>query len=488
MSSFFKTKGIVKMKTSKITIKSLFGISEQQINGNSIEITGQKGAGKTSVLDAIRYCLTNRSNRDWIIKEGENEGEIIVETDSGLTIDRKARTNKADSININENGNRITKPETFLKSIITPLQLNPVEFTQMTKQEQNRAILDLIDFQWDMNWIKEQFGEIPQGVDYEQNILQILNDIQSENGVYFQSRQDINREIRNKKAFVEDIAKDIPSNYQAEKWKNYDLSSKYEELMKIRDRNNKIERARAFKDSYDNKLRGIEATREMEISSAEKAIAVEKDNLNSTIARLKAEIKACEDKLLTIDDKLQDKVKIANSNYDVAKAKLDSDIGVAEQFISLPITPVDDLQNEINEAEKMMKHLNEYFRMTSMQSEIAELKEVSEAYTEKIELARELPGEILETATLPVEGLTVKDGIPLINGLPISNRSDGELLELCVDIAIHNPSGLQIILIDGAEKLDDISRKKLYEKCKDKGLQFIATRTTNDSELLVTEL
>lgn len=481
-------KGIVKMKTSKITIKSLFGISEQQINGNSIEITGQKGAGKTSVLDAIRYCLTNRSNRDWIIKEGENEGEIIVETDSGLTIDRKARTNKADSININENGNRITKPETFLKSIITPLQLNPVEFTQMTKQEQNRAILDLIDFKWDMNWIREQFGEIPQGVDYEQNILQILNDIQSENGVYFQSRQDINREIRNKKAFVENIAKDIPSDYQAEKWKNYDLSSKYEELMKIRDRNNKIERARAFKDSYDNKLRGIEATREMEISGAEKVIANEKDNLNSTIARLKAEIKACEDKLLTIDDKLQDKVKIANSNYDVAKAKLDSDIGVAEQFISLPITPVDDLQNEINEAEKMMKHLNEYFRMTSMQSEIAELKEVSEAYTEKIELARELPGEILETATLPVEGLTVKDGIPLINGLPISNRSDGELLELCVDIAIHNPSGLQIILIDGAEKLDDISRKKLYEKCKDKGLQFIATRTTNDSELLVTEL
>ena len=476
------------MKTSKITIKSLFGISEQQINGNSIEITGQKGAGKTSVLDAIRYCLTNRSNRDWIIKEGENEGEIIVETDSGLTIDRKARTNKADSININENGNRITKPETFLKSIITPLQLNPVEFTQMTKQEQNRAILDLIDFKWDMNWIEEQFGEIPQGVDYEQNILQILNDIQSENGVYFQSRQDINREIRNKKAFVEDIAKDIPSDYQAEKWKNYDLSSKYEELMTIRDRNNKIERARAFKDSYDNKLRGIEATREMEISGAEKVIANEKDNLNSTIARLKAEIKACEDKLLTIDDKLQDKVKIANSNYDVAKAKLDSDIGVAEQFISLPITPVDDLQNEINEAEKMMKHLNEYFRMTSMQSEIAELKEVSEAYTEKIELARELPGEILETATLPVEGLTVKDGIPLINGLPISNRSDGELLELCVDIAIHNPSGLQIILIDGAEKLDDISRKKLYEKCKDKGLQFIATRTTNDSELLVTEL
>lgn len=476
------------MKTSKIKIKSLFGITEQEINGNSIEITGQKGAGKTSVLDAIRYALTNSSKRDWIVKNGESEGEIIVETDSGLIIDRKARTNKADSINVKDNGNRVTKPETFLKSIITPLQLNPVEFTQMSKQEQNRAILDLINFDWDMNWIKEQFGEIPQGVDYEQNILQILNDIQSENGVYFQSRQDVNREIRNKKAFVEDIAKDIPEGYQAEKWKNYDIASKYEELMKIRDRNNKIERAKAFKDSYDNKLRGIQATREIEISGAEKAIAIEKDNLNSTIARLKAEIKANEEKLLTLDDKLQDKIKVANSNFEAEKAKLISDVGVAEQYISLPITPVDDLQNEINEAEIMMKHLNEYFRMVSMQSEITDLKKVSDSYTEKINLARELPGIILESATLPVEGLTVQDGIPLINGLPISNRSDGELLELCVDIAIHNPTGLQIILIDGAEKLDDISRERLYAKCKEKGLQFIATRTTNDDELIVTEL
>lgn len=154
-----------------------------------------------------------------------------------------------------------------MKTIITPLRLNPVEFTQMTKNEQNRAILDLIEFEWDLNWIKEQFGEIPQGVDYEQNILQVLNDIQAENGVYFQSRQDINREIRNKRAFITDIAKDIPSSYDAEKWKNYDLSAKYSELMKIKDENSKIERARAFKDNYNNKIRGLEANKEIDISA-----------------------------------------------------------------------------------------------------------------------------------------------------------------------------------------------------------------------------
>ncbi|MCH5202743.1 MAG: hypothetical protein J1F17_06005, partial [Oscillospiraceae bacterium] len=124
----------------------------------------------------------------------------------------------------------------------------------------------------------------------------------------------------------------------------------------------------------------------------------------------------------------------------------------------------------------------------TMTTEVNELTKQSEEFSRKIQLARNLPGEILNNCTLPVEGLTVENGIPLINGLPISNCSDGELLELCVDIAIHNPCGLQIILIDGAEKLDDISRNRLYAKCKAKGLQFIATRTTNDDELIVTEL
>ena len=156
--------------------------------------------------------------------------------------------------------------------------------------------------------------------------------------------------------------------------------------------------------------------------------------------------------------------------------------------MNLSPEPTEELQDEINTAEEMIKHLNEYDRMTAMQSELEGLKAKSEEYTEKIELARTLPAQILETATLPVEGLTVENGIPLIHGLPVSNRSDGELLELCVDIAIQNPSGLRIILIDGAEKLDDESREKLYAKCREKGLQFIATRTTNDNELIVTEV
>ena len=473
------------MKTTKIKIKNLFGIIETELDGKSVEITGTNGTGKTSVIHAIKYGLTNQSDRDYIIRKGESEGEIIIETDTGLYIDRKKRRDKADYKSVKESGREVSGPESMLRELFTPLQLDPVAFIGMTKQEQNRIILDLIEFDWDLNWIKEQFGEIPSGVDYDQNILQVLNDIQAENGVYFQNRQDINRDIRNKRAFISEIAADIPAKYDADKWEHYDLGSTYRQLEQIREENSRIERAKAFKDAYSNKLRGLEAEKEIQITSEEKAIASERDSLTSSIERMKAEIKAAEDKLTGLDNKLQDKVALAESRYNEKKAKLDKDIEIADKYIDMKPVDCSGLQDEVNTAEKMKKHLNEYRRMKSLEQDVELLKAESEELTRKIELARSLPGQILETATLPVEHLTVENGVPLINGLPVSNLSEGEKLNLCVDVAISKPNNLQIILIDGAEKLSDENRNKLYEKCKDKGLQFVATRTTNDNELEV---
>jgi exonuclease SbcC len=476
------------MKTTKIHIKNLFGISETELDGRSIEVTGSNGVGKTSIIDSIKYALTNDSSRDYVIKNGESEGEIFIETDTGLTIDRKKRVNQADYKNIRQDGKPVQSPEAFVRELFTPLQIDPVKFTQMSRQEQNRIILDLIEFNWDLNWIKEKFGEIPQGVDYQQNILQVLNDIQSEKGVYFQARQDINREIRNKTAFISDIAKDIPQGFQAEKWEAYDLSEAYTKITKAQEYNSRIERAKLFKDSYDNKVRGFQAEMEIAVSNLKSAIAAEREQLTSEIERKKAEIKAAEDKLNSLSDKIADKTKIFESEYREKVAKLDSDIKVADEYTGKQLANISAMQAEVKTAEEMKKHLNEYKRMKSMQNELETLEEHSKALTSKIELARELPGEILKTATIPVKGLTVKDGIPLINGLPVSNLSEGEQLQLCVDVALSKPNSLQIILIDGAEKLSEKNRLALYEKCKEKGLQFIATRTTDSDDLEVTYL
>jgi hypothetical protein len=121
-----------------------------------------------------------------------------------------------------------------------------------------------------------------------------------------------------------------------------------------------------------------------------------------TIERLKAEIVAAEGQIASLDGKLSDKVKIAEAEYEAAKATLDSNLGVAGQYADK--TPVDtaSLLAEINNAEAMKKHLNEYARMKRMQLEVDDLQEKSDMLTEKIELARKLPGMILKEAKIPV--------------------------------------------------------------------------------------
>jgi hypothetical protein len=126
------------MKITKIKIKNLFGIKEYETDGKDIELLGKNGVGKTSVIDAIRYALTNKSDREYIVRNGENEGEILIETDNNIKISRKKRTEQVDYKSIKKDGREVGSPESFLRDIFTPLQLSPVEFMEMDRKKTKR--------------------------------------------------------------------------------------------------------------------------------------------------------------------------------------------------------------------------------------------------------------------------------------------------------------------------------------------------------------
>ena len=476
------------MNITKIKIKNLFGIKEYETDGSSLELSGKNGVGKSSVIDAIRYALTNKSNREYIVRQGETEGEILVETDTGLTIDRKARTTMADYKSVKQNGLEVKSPETFLRDIFTPLQLNPVEFMNMDSKQQNAQILDMIEFPWNMETIIGWFGEIPAWVNYEQNILSVLNDIQAENGGYYQQRQDINRDIRNKKAFIEEIGTSIPVGYQVEKWENAEVGEIYKEIERKQKENQEIQKAKQIIENRDNKIRKFEADRQISISALNTEISNREGQIDKDIVRLQEQLKALESEKNGLASKKADKLEVIYQTYQANIASFEAECKEYEKYIGAELWDTTELSKQAQEIEEMKSHINEYRRMQRLQDEVTELQEESQELTDKIEKARTLPGKILESCTIPIKGLTVQNGTPLINGLPISNLSDGQKMDLCVDVAIQKPNGLQIILIDGVERLASDMRETLYKKCKSKGLQFIATRTTDDPDLTVVEL
>ena len=476
------------MNITKIKIKNLFGIREYDADGKSIELIGKNGVGKSSVIDAIKYALTNKSDRDYIVRSGETEGEIIIETDTGLSIDRKCRTNQADYKAIKQSGVSVNSPETLLRELFTNLQLNPVEFLQMTKQQQNSIILDMINYDWNLNTIKEWFGEIPSWINYEQNILKVLSDIQSEKGEYFKTRQDINRDIRNKKAFIEDIAKTIPVKYDVERWEKANLGEAYKTIEAVKNRNNQISKAKILIQNQENTIRGIDADREIAISALNKEIDAEAKSINDSIVDLKHQIEMLEKQGKNLASEKEQKLKVIEAEHKEKIAQFETNLKAYEEYANAEIKDTTEMEQKVANAEEMKSHITEYRRLERLENEVDELKKRSDALTAKIEKARNLPGKILEECSIPIDGLTVVDGIPLINGLPVSNLSDGEKLNLCVDVAIQNPNGLHIILIDGIERLATDMRENLYKKCKEKGLQFIATRTTDDEDMTVIEL
>lgn len=476
------------MRITKIKIRNLFGISEYESDGRSTELIGTNGVGKSSVIEAIRYALTNKSDRKYIVRNGETEGEVLIETDSGLRISRKARTNQSDYKSVKNNGVEVNGPEAFLKDIFTNLQLNPIEFMEMTEKQQNAIILDMIEYDWDMGKIKEWFGEIPSWVCYDQNILAVLNDIQSENGEYFKERQDINRDIRNKKAFVEEIAATIPSGYSLEKWENASAGEIYQQIERIRKQNEEIQKAKTLFEERNSKIRKYDADREIKKAAITTEFANRRGQIEKDILKSQEQIKALQVELNGFDERIADKMNLVEQEYSANVAKYDAEVDAYKEYREKEVQDVSELVEEAATIEKMKSHINEYRRMQALQQEIKEMAEKSQTLTNRIEKARTLPGEILSNCNIPIAGLTVKDGTPLINGLPISNLSDGEKLDLCIDVAIQNPKGLQIILIDGVERLSTEWKNRLYQKCKDKGLQFIATRTTDDGKLTIVEL
>lgn len=409
------------MKVTKLKIKNLYGIEELDLDGKSIELIGSNGVGKSSVLDAIRLALTNNSKRKYIVKKGETEGSVYVELDNGITIDRKKRTDKSDYKSIKDaNGNDINSPESFLKDIFTPLQLEPVEFLSMSEQEQNRILLNLIKFDRDKKeFITEKFGEEINWVDYSNSILEILNEIQSKEGQYYQTREEINRNARNEQAIVNDIAKDIPENYDVEKWRNYTLSEKYDELNKKKDYNAKIDRAIAYKEDYNNKISQLNDKENAILAKINADKEQEKSKINAEIQEYENKIALLKKELENLDNKYLTQETQAKQETLTEKAKLDENIKVANEWASKNKEIVEVLESELRIAEEMKGHINEYDRMIEKQSHIETLVAQSKTLTDKIELARNLPGQILKEVEIPVKNLTVENGIPLVNSLPV---------------------------------------------------------------------
>ncbi|MEK4351300.1 hypothetical protein MKX41_10670 [Paenibacillus sp. FSL R5-0475] len=531
----------------RIELRNWLGIKELEVSPGKInKVDGDSGAGKTSLIEGLEKTLTNTSRRTEVISHGQKESELFVELTDGLQITRKVRTEKADYLKVKHDSKAVNSTEGFLRKLINGEIFRPIEFVKKDAKQQTEIILNMLQIEWTIENIKTWFGEMPEA-DYQLHILQILQQIESAyfeerssinreinllraniegikrdlppnydgeewRGVDLQKlyrklsdAQESNKKLEEARSLIDgltlriDDIKRRSSNETEEKILDYRrqrdilqdgikrLKERIEQDQKIiDDADRRITEASV---QLDNELE--QAIERLKLQYQQKKLNVREDvqreiELNkgyiSENRQLITEKSSTLNNIAEHERKDLEKIKDHEASL-IAAEKAKS--GDAEQ-VTTDVEWIDPepLQSAAHKAAEMKEYLREWERMNDIIREKLSPKEARSAdLTAKIEMARELPKELLKTAALPVDGLTVDDkGRIRINGTLIDGLSDGEALDFAFKLAKAQSGPLKVICIDGYQDLGS-KQKAILDSAQHDDYQYFLLSTVEGKEL-----
>ena len=535
------------MRIKRIEVKNFVGLSELAFSPGKINIlTGHKGSGKTSLIEALEAAFTNKKRRAEVVRHNENEATIFIQTDNNLEIDRRIRTDRADYLKIRKPGETVPQSESFLRKLINGDIFRPLEFVKKSAEEQAKIILNMLEIPWTMDDIKTWFGEIPEA-NYQAHILQILKQIED---AYYKYRETVNREIKVLEAQVAGIKNELPPNYDGEHWRAQKVQDYYNKVAQAEETNKKITNARTLIDGLESQIATIKAEAETEkqekkniydrkrgeirefkqflnqkIEKAtdlvngstekikesdklldlelqaeieklkaayaeKKAIArglieAEVDEQNKAVAAAQQSLAAKDQELINIDQ-LEEQA-IAGIDEKTKERIETENVKVGSAKTVLKTTKeidVDPLRKEADEVANMQSYLREYDRMSDMiKSKLAPKQELSQTLTARIEKARELPMELLKIASVPIPAINVDAGGRIrIGETLLSDLSEGEQLEIAFRMAKAQCGDLKVICLDGINKINPADREWIESEMQTDDYQYFIV-STEDGDL-----
>lgn len=134
-----------KMNILHLEVSNLKRISAIEIDpttGKPIILTGDNGAGKSSVIDSIILALAN-TGLDDPIRHGRPSGSVKLTLGADkmeYTLERKV-TKSGDKLTLTDaNGLPVQKPQTFLNGLLGNYAFDPLEFTRLKAKDQVEAL------------------------------------------------------------------------------------------------------------------------------------------------------------------------------------------------------------------------------------------------------------------------------------------------------------------------------------------------------------
>lgn len=375
-------------------------------DGNVVEITGENGNGKSSILDSIVMALGGKEEiPDVPIRVGEEKAVIIVEM-NGIVVKRNFRAQEDGTYTTSlvvetADGMTAKKPQDYLNALIGELSFDPLAFTRMNPKQQFdilRRFVPDFDFEAAARRRKSVFDD----------------------------RAAINRQIKDAQGVVASAR--IPDGVPDEE---IDVSALTDELQAIGDFNADIERR---KGNRERVRADIEAKR----------VGADQKKREAADLRRRADF---------LDQEAADLLSDATALQD----KLDEAGPLAD-----PKDPAE-AREKIDEAHRINAQVRQKKAIDAKIAEVRVLEQKSAQLTKDIDAIDAEKTAAIANSKIPVEGIGFGDDAVYLNGLPFNQASSAEQLRAAVALTIAANPRLRVVLIRDGSLLDHKAFEVLSE-------------------------
>lgn len=485
-----------------LSVKNVKCLKEVALDemGDLVEIRGDSGQGKTSILDSIEAAFNGLDPA--MIRRHEQKAEIELHlTDMVI---KRIRDAENDTLMVQHHGAPVEKAAQFLRTICGPSAFRPLNWVRMAEgpsngktkrlREQRAQLLEALSMELDektvLHGIKRNLGE-----DYLEDLGALnLGDIEFDQHPFVvcgefervcgKKRYDLGKEADQKNSILKTM--EAPKNpapvadlAECQRIEQEAVAAYHQAKGAAGNREHLEGRIARLESQILDEEPNLPELKDLD--HTEKAYQVEAKSLNDKIKSLRDQLKAAENEALDVSLKLkqcrQYRERIADQEARKADLKR-----LQEEIANESDVDLEGLRRAMENAQldRELREQQDRYDAAANGYEVAKAR--AKRYQELVGFFRDtMPKLLLEQADLPVEGLGVDDDQVTIQGIPLHQLGTSEQIRVGVQIAAALNPRSGFVLIDGAESLGRQDRITLAEEAKRLDLQLIMTYVDPDA-------
>lgn len=445
------------MRLTKVKLTDILSIQEFEfdVKGQITEFAGENGEGKSACIEGIRASL---GSGDWakLIRQGADKAQTILYFDTGHVLTTKIGK-KGTERTVTIDGAKVMRVQEWIKSKLNAASFNPVLFVNTDATRRTEMLLEIAPLSLAYEDLLNAVGEewIPpdlrgnEGFMFE-DPLKLIDRIDKS---IFDHRTGLNRSIRDKDGQISELKASLPD-----------------------DNNEPID------------PEGIEA----QFKAEQDKYNVEREEIETNYTNVKLSREATT-KRLEIEEQQRHEAECRNIALQ-ARRQLETaitDKEQAQQILDRQMKPGIDTLKEKRGAVKARQEQAKSTEKTKafiakVENERAKHNEEAINNSMAIDNVRKLRATLLEK--LPVEGLTVENGILAYNGIPYETLNEAGKVDVAMRIAAAGAGELKIITMDGLEKMSKKSRAMFVKWAAKTDGQFFYCLVKDEEPLTVNDV